>query len=115
MTIEAIRRGALEYIEREIQPHLSAGQSAMIGAYALLVARNVPAIVEKYKTHPLVALTGVVSANGDVDVDTVADVVRTKFFPTGSESYTVDVPMLPRIKMNVSDLDKLVKYIEDQA
>lgn len=115
MTIDAIRRGALEYIENEIQPHLSPAQSGLVGAYALLVARNLPSMVEKYKDHPLVALTGVVAPNGDIDVDSLAEVVRAKYFPTSGSSYTLNIPMLPSIKVGENDLTKLLQYIKAQA
>lgn len=114
MTIEAIRRGALEYIEREIQPHLTPTQSGLVGAYSLLVARNLPGMMEKYKNHPLVAITGVVNEEGDIDMDALADVIRMKYFQKGN-ALTLNIPMLPSMRFTEDDLNKLMQYIKSQA
>ena len=111
MTIDQIRRGALNYIEKELAPHMAGGKGGLLSFYAVLAAERLPAMVEQYKNIPAVSFFGIVSPNGDIDVDALARAAGDSFFANGRKQ-TVSLPGVDAITFSREDLDRLISYIK---
>lgn len=111
MTIDQIRRGALNYIEKELAPHMADGKGVVLKFYAALAAIKLPTMVAQCKDMPAVSFFGVVAPDGDIDVESLAYAAGESFFANGRKQ-VVSLPGVDAITFSREDLDRLMSYIK---
>ena len=103
VSIEQVKRGFANFVDREIVPVLP-------GWKGILFAAGAPLVIEKkareLPEHPLVQAMGVVDENGMVDIDKVYSAIKDK----AVGRWPVEIAGL---KASEADLDKLYTYIKE--
>ena len=99
---EQIRRGAMNYVSRELAPLLGTPKGILLEAFA-------PAVIEsnlrKYAEKDWIAATGFVDGNM-VDIDEIYRLIKL----SANGKWPIE---LAGFKFTENDLDKLAKYIRE--
>lgn len=112
-TVNQIEMGAVQYIDAELAPKIPTnipnGQIKKIAA----ISGTVYAIRRGLQTigdNPTLTAIGAVNADGDIDVNGLAAVVREQIPDAG---FKLTVPILGDLTFYAEDVDKLLQYIEE--
>lgn len=110
VAINKIEKGVAAYLDGELMPKLpSSGLERVLTGTALSLAiRRSGTIIAGYKDNKAVQMLGIMDANGNVDVDALAEELK-KNIPT--EGVKVDVPIIGALTFHKDDVDKLYEYI----
>jgi hypothetical protein len=110
-TIPQIQRGLTLFIDNEVACSFTGWQKAVIGGVGGLVAANIPKIIEKYHTHPLVDVCGIFDAsNNTINMDALYNAIVPKL---GAEKIPVEIPKIGVIKLGRDEFDALMRYIRE--
>lgn len=110
VTINQIQSGILQYIEKDLMPHLDGLKKVGLGVYATLAAGNIAAMIMSYKDHPAVKMLDVFGENNEIDIDKLYN-AAVPYYSNG-EKQTVSIPLIGDFTMDKSDIDKLYRYIK---
>lgn len=110
VTIGKIEQGVAAYIDSELMPKLpSTGLEKVLAGTAIgLAIRRSGKIIESYKDNKTVQMLGIMDAEGNVDVDALAEELK-KNVP--ADGVKVDVPIIGVMTFHKDDVDKLHEYI----
>lgn len=110
VTIAKIEQGVAAYLDSEVMPHLPNGglEKVLAGTAVSLVIRRSGKILEGYKDNKAVQMLGLMDAEGNVDVDILAEELK-KNIP--AEGMKIDVPIIGKMTFHKDDVDKLHEYI----
>lgn len=110
VSIEKIEKGVAAYLDSELMPKLPANgvQKVLAGTAISLLIKRSGTIVESYKDNQVVQMLGIMDADGNVDVDVLAEELK-KNIPT--DGVKVDVPVIGALTFRKDDVDKLHKLI----
>lgn len=107
VTVIQVQTGLVQYVDRDLLPHLDGLKKLGLGVYMGLAAENIGAAIQRYKDHPAVAVLGVISEDGMIDIDKVYATAK----PMLQEKQSVNLPLIGRVTFNEQDLEKLYRYI----
>lgn len=114
-TVAKIEQGAVRFIDNDIAPKIPTnipnGQIKKIAAVAG-AAYAVKHGVEKLAANPTLAAIGAVDADGNVDVEGIAEMVKKQITEKG---FKVTVPILGDLTFFAEDVDRLLAYITEGA
>lgn len=112
VTIAKIEKGVAAYLDSEVMPHLQSGglEKVLTGTAVSLVIRRSGKILESYKDNKAIQMLGLMDAEGNVDVDILAEELK-KNIP--AEGMKVDVPIIGKMTFHKADVDKLHEYITE--
>lgn len=108
-TLAQVKTGAAAYIEQEIIAKIGGWQKWVAGAAVSMALNRADAIYETLRQNPAIQLLGIVDADGNIDVDALYTEFK-KQAQRGSISF--DVPMIGRLTLNESDVDKIYQSIK---
>lgn len=110
VTIKNIEQGVAAYLDNELMPQLpNTGIERVLAGTALSLAiRRSGTIIGSFKDNKIVQMLGIMDAEGNVDVDVLAEELK-KNIPT--EGVKVEVPVIGALKFHKEDVDKLHEYI----
>lgn len=110
VTIAKIEQGIAAYLDAEIMPQLpSSGlEKVLAGTVMSLFIKRSGKIIEGYKENKAVQMLGIMDADGNVDVDVLAEELK-KNIP--SDGVKVEVPVIGKMTFHKDDVDKLHEYI----
>lgn len=110
VTIDQAMRGVAQYAENEIIPHLPTGKGIGAGIALALIMDGGKSRILALKDHPAVQMMGIMDAEGNIDLDRLYNAARPRF---DGQKLPVTVPIIGELRFDVSDLDKLYKYIQE--
>lgn len=110
VTIDQAMRGVAQYAENEIIPHLPTGKGIGAGIALALIMDGGKSRIFTLKDHPAVQMMGIMDAEGNIDLDRLYNAARPRF---DGQKLPITVPIIGELRFDVSDLDKLYKYIQE--
>lgn len=110
VTIDKIQQGIAAYLDSELMPNLpSTGLERILAGTAMSLAiRKSGSIIASYKDNKAVQMLGLMDAEGNVDVDILAEELKRNI---PKEGVKVDIPLIGGITFHKDDIDKLHEYI----
>lgn len=111
VTITKIEQGVAAYLDSELMPKLpeTGLEKILAGTAISLVIRRGGKILDSYRNNKTVQLLGIMDAEGNVDIDVLAEELK-KNMP--ADGVKIDVPMIGAMTFHKSDIDKLYSYIK---
>jgi hypothetical protein len=110
VTIDQAMRGAMRFADSEIIPHLPTGKGIGAGIALALIMDGGKDRLMKLREHPAVQLMGVMDESGNIDIDRLYNAARPKM---DGQKLPITVPIIGELRFDVSDLDKLYRYIQE--
>ena len=110
VTIDQAMRGAAKFADNEIIPHLPTGKGIGAGIALALIMDGGKSRILALKDHPAVQMMGIMDAEGNIDLDRLYNAARPRF---DGQKLPVTVPIIGELRFDVSDLDKLYRYIQE--
>lgn len=111
VTIEQVKNGLTNYIDKEILPGMPGGKRFAMGVGAALVVQNLEGTLLKYRENPLLAAMNVMDEGNNVDIDRIY--VAATDTLKGMEKLSIDVPFLGVLTFRQGDLDALLAAIKE--
>lgn len=110
VTIGKIEQGIAAYLDSEVMPQLPTEgfEKVLAGTAISLLIRRSGKILDGYKNNKTVQMLGIMDADGNVDVDMLAEELK-KNVPT--EGVKIEVPIIGKMTFHKDDVDKLHEYI----
>lgn len=110
VSIDKIEQGVAAYLDAEVMPQLpsSGFEKVLAGTAMSLIIRRSGAILDGYKNHKAVQMLGLMDAEGNVDVEILAEELKKNIPKDGMK---VDVPLIGGMTFHKEDVDKLYEYI----
>lgn len=110
VTIDKIEQGVAAYLDAELMPKLpSTGiEKVLTGTAVSLIIRRSGKILDSYKNNKMVQMLGIMDAEGNVDIDVLAEELK-KNLP--ADGVKVEVPVIGAMTFKKEDIDKLHEYI----
>lgn len=110
VSIDKIEKGVAAYLDSELMPQLpnSGFEKVLAGTAMSLVIRRSGKILDSYKDNKAVQMLGIMDAEGNVDVDVLAEELK-KNLP--KEGMKVEIPIIGAMTFHKEDVDKLHEYI----
>ena len=110
VTIDQAMRGVAQYADNEIIPHLPTGKGIGAGIALALIMDGGKSRILALKDHPAVQMMGVMDEAGNIDLERLYNAARPRF---DGQKLPVTVPIIGELRFDVSDLDKLYRYIQE--
>ena len=110
VTIDQAMRGVARYADNEIIPHLPTGKGIGAGIALALIMDGGKSRILALREHPAVQMMGVMDADGNIDLDRLYNAARPR---VDGQKLPVMVPIIGELRFDVSDLDKLYRYIQE--
>lgn len=113
VSIANIQKGLAAYLDNEVLPQFpSNGLERVLAGTAIgLGIRKSGSIIMGYKDHKAVQMLEIMDADGNVDVNVLAEELK-KNVPV--DGVKIDVPMIGGMTFHKEDVDKLKEYIISQ-
>lgn len=108
-TLAQVKAGAAAYIEQEIISKIDGWQKWIAGAVVARTLDRADTIVDALRQNPAVQMLGIFDDSGDIDIDALYTEFK-KQAQRGPVSF--DVPMIGRLTLNESDVDKIYQSIK---
>lgn len=110
VTIDQAMRGAMRYADNEVIPHLPGGKGIGAGIMLALIMEGSREKILALRENPAVKMMGVMDEAGNIDLDRLYNAARPRF---DGQKLPVTVPIIGELRFDVSDLDKLYRYIQE--
>jgi hypothetical protein len=108
-TLAQVKAGAAAYIEQEIIAKIGGWQKWVAGAAVSMALNRADSIFEALRQNPAVQILGIVDGDGNIDVDALYAEFKRQA-QRGAVSF--DVPMIGKLTLNESDVDKIYQSIK---
>lgn len=109
VTLNQVKAGAAAYIEQEIIAKIGGWQKWVAGAAVSMALNRADTIFEALRQNPAVQLLGIIDDSGEIDIDALYSEFK-KQAQHGPISF--DVPMIGKLTLNESDVDKIYNSIK---
>ena len=110
VTTAQMQRGMVNFIDREVLPHLSGYEKLVVGAGTSLIATKLPNVMDNLSHHPVLAALDLYK-DGQVDIDAVYNAVKPYI---GTEQISVKVPVVGiTLRMGQREIADLYRYIKE--
>lgn len=114
VTIQQIEQGAIKFIDNEIAPKIPTnipnGQIKKIAAVAS-AAYAVKHGLAKLMQNPALAAIGAVDADGNADIEGIAEMVQQQIPEKG---FKLTAPILGDLTFFQEDVERLLAYIKEE-
>ena len=108
-TLAQVKAGAAAYIEQEIIAKIDGWQKWVAGAAVSMALNRADGIFDVLKQNPAIKLLGVIDDSGNIDIEAL----YTEFKRQAQRGpISFDVPMVGRLTLNESDVDKIYANIK---
>lgn len=108
--IQKIEAGIARYLDAELIPKLpeNSWKQFGVGLVSALVAKRGGAVLNSFRSHPVLKAFGVVDEAGCWDVDVLREIAKERIPETGLPA---DVPFIGKLTIYRADVDKLHEHI----
>lgn len=108
VSVEKIQRGIARYIDAELLPKAEGKDKWILTGISSLYLAKLPNIIQQVKNNPAVKLTGVISDDGMIDLESLINSVR----PAARQSPAIiNIPFGGEIRFTEQDLNTIYNYI----
>ena len=111
VTIEQVKNGLTNYIDKEILPAMPGGKRFARGVGAALVVQNLEGTLLKYRENHLLAAMNVMDKGNNIDIDKIYAAATDTL--KSMEKLSLDVPLLGVLTFRQGDLDALLAAIKE--
>lgn len=108
ISVQQATQGISQYLDAEVLPHLSGAKKVGAGIYIALALQNAAKTVDKFKSHPAVAMLNIIDDKNMVDIDALYQVA----FPMFAEKQRITVPLLGEMFFDQQDVEKIYRYMK---
>lgn len=109
VTIRQIKTGAAQFFEEALLVNISGLEKVLVGTGIAMYIGKLDGIIANVADMPAVKALDIIRGE-NVDIDTVYTYLREELQKEGV--VTLDLPVI-KMRMNVDDLDKLVRKIKE--
>ena len=109
-TIDQIMRAVTRFADNEVLPRLPTGKGIGAGIMLALVMQGGRDKLLALREHPVVQMMGVMDEAGNIDLERLYNAARPRF---DGQKLPITVPIIGELRFDVSDLDKLYRYIQE--
>lgn len=107
-SIDKVQRGIARYLDTELVPKMQGKDKWLITGAATLYLARLPEILNTLNTKPAFKILGLISDDGNIDLDAVVNSVR----PAARQTPIVfNIPFGGALTFTENDLDIIVRYI----
>ena len=110
VTIDQAMRGAMRYADNEVIPHLPGGKGIGAGIMLALIMEGSREKILALRENPAVKMMQIFDDAGNIDLDKLYNAALPRF---DGQKLPVTVPIIGELRFDVSDLDKLYRYIQE--
>ncbi len=110
VTIDQAMRGAMRYADNEVIPHLPGGKGIGAGIMLALIMEGSREKILALRENPAIKMMQIFDDAGNIDLDKLYNAARPRF---DGQKLPVTVPIIGELRFDVSDLDKLYRYIQE--
>lgn len=112
VSVQKIQKGVAAYLDNELMPQLPANgiEKVLAGTAMSLAIRKSGTIMEQLKDNKSVQMLGIMDAEGNIDLDVLAEELR-KNIPI--DGVRIDVPIIGGLTFHKEDVGKIQQYIKD--
>lgn len=110
VTIDQAMRGAMRYADNEVIPHLPGGKGIGAGIMLAPIMEGSREKILALRENPAVKMMQIFDDAGNIDLDRLYNAARPRF---DGQKLPVTVPIIGELRFDVSDLDKLYRYIQE--
>ena len=110
VTIDQAMRGAMRYADNEVIPHLPGGKGIGAGIMLALIMEGSREKILALRENPAVKMMQIFDEAGNIDLDKLYNAARPRF---DGQKLPITVPIIGELRFDVSDLDKLYRYIQE--
>lgn len=110
VTIDQAMRGAMRYADNEVIPHLPGGKGIGAGIMLALIMEGSREKILALRENPAVKMMQIFDDAGNIDLDKLYNAARPRF---DGQKLPVTVPIIGELRFDVSDLDKIYRYIQE--
>ena len=108
VSIDKIQRGVAKYLDVEILPKLSGKDKWLLCGASTLYLAKLPQIITALNTKPAIKVLGLISDDGNVDIDALVNSIR----PAAKQSnLNLQIPFSGVLSLSENDIDILLRYI----
>ena len=111
VTIDQAMRGAAKFADNEIIPHLPTGKGIGAGIMLALIMEGSREKILALRENPAVKMMQIFDDAGNIDLDKLYNAARPRF---DGQKLPITVPIIGELRFDVSDLDKLYRYIQEE-
>ena len=108
--IDQAMRGAMRYADNEVIPHLPGGKGIGAGIMLALIMEGSREKILALRENPAIKMMQIFDDAGKIDLDKLYNAARPRF---DGQKLPVTVPIIGELRFDVSDLDKLYRYIQE--
>lgn len=110
ITLDQALRGLSRYADVEIIPHLPTGKGIGAGIALALMMDGGKSRLLNLRENPVIQMMGIMDTEGNIDLDRLYNVTRTKF---DGKKVPIAIPLIGELRFDVNDVDRLYKYIQE--
>lgn len=110
IALDQVLRGLSRFADAEIIPHLPTGKGIGAGIALALMMDGGKSKLINLRENPVIQMMGIMDAEGNIDLDRLYNVARTKF---DGKKVSVAIPLIGELRFDVNDVDRLYKYIQE--
>lgn len=110
VTIDQAMRGAMRYADNEVIPHLPGGKGIGAGIMLALIMEGSREKILALRENPAIKMMQIFDDAGNIDLDKLYNAARPRF---DGQKLPITVPIIGELRFDVSDLDKLYRYIQE--
>lgn len=111
VTITQVQKGLATFVDNEMMKNMKGVQSWLFGASAGIALSRTGEIFQSIKDNPIVKALGVITEDGEIDIDLISDELMKQAEKTGSR--VINIPMIGAFNISKSDINKLAEYIKN--
>lgn len=108
VTIDKVKSGAAQWIDRELQPKMSGLSRWVFGALGTGVVLKLDKLAENMRNNPIVSAMGIIDDNNMVDVDMLYQLIMPQAEKCPAE---ISLPSVGTIRLTADDVRNLYTYI----
>lgn len=104
ITKEQFINGLVAYVDQEVLPHMSTAEKWIAGTAITLAVHKSEEILNALMTNSAIKALGLVSAEGLIDIDLLADALKVQAAKYGK--MTINLPLLSPMTFSAEDIDR---------
>lgn len=110
IALDQALRGLSRFADAEIIPHLPTGKGIGAGIALALMMDGGKSRLLNLRENPVIQMMGIMDTEGNLDLDRLYNVARTKF---DGKKVPIAIPLIGELRFDVNDVDRLYKYIQE--
>lgn len=103
-------KGLTKYIDSDMLPKLTGSRYWVMAVVSGMAVKSAERIMCELQKQPVVNALGLISDNGEVDIDQMYQILRRAAEKTPAE---IEIPMVGKYKLEKNDVDLIYRLIKE--